>query len=382
MPLGEIATIEREAVEAQDIRAGTLYVGLENIEPGGRFVNVRCVEKGELASNKFRFTANHVLYGKLRPYLAKIARPDFTGICSTDIVPILPGPNVDRRYLTWMLLSPGLVALASSRASGANLPRIAPQTLASLEIPLVPVSEQRRIADILDKADALRAKRRAALAQLDTLTKSIFLDMFGDPATNPRQWRKVTLGSVAEVVTGFAFNSDRYVPSAVGIRLCRGANVLPGRVDWSDLACWPIDEAAACAAFSLDLGDIVLAMDRPWVAGGFKIAQIRSSDTPALLVQRVARIRGRDGTETDFLFHLLRQPSFSRHCRPTETTVPHISPLELRSFAFPYPPSALQRTFTARVRQVAKLVREQESALLRLDALFASLQHRAFRGEL
>ena len=56
------------------------------------------------------------------------------------------------------------------------------------KLPLPPLPEQRRIAEILDKADALRAKRRAALAQLDTLTQSIFLDMFGDPATNPKGW--------------------------------------------------------------------------------------------------------------------------------------------------------------------------------------------------
>ena len=61
-------------------------------------------------------------------------------------------------------------------------------------IPLPPLAEQRRIAEILDKADALRAKRRAALAQLDTLTQSIFLDMFGDPAMNPKDWPTETIG--------------------------------------------------------------------------------------------------------------------------------------------------------------------------------------------
>ncbi len=67
-----------------------------------------------------------------------------------------------------------------------------------MTIPLPPLPEQRRIAEILDKADALRAKRRAALAQLDTLTQSIFLDMFGDPATNPKGWPTVALADVAK----------------------------------------------------------------------------------------------------------------------------------------------------------------------------------------
>jgi type I restriction enzyme S subunit len=122
--LSEVAVIERDIVDPAAIEAGTTYVGLENIESGGRFVGVRPVDAGELASSKFAFTPQHLLYAKLRPYLAKIARPDFDGICSTDILPVLPGPDVDRAYLAWLLLRPEMVALASSRATGANLPRL------------------------------------------------------------------------------------------------------------------------------------------------------------------------------------------------------------------------------------------------------------------
>ena len=78
--------------------------------------------------------------------------------------------------------------MATSRCSGANLPRKGPKQLASFQIPLPPLAEQKRIAGILDAADALRAKRREALAQLDTLLQSTFLDMFGDPVTNPMGW--------------------------------------------------------------------------------------------------------------------------------------------------------------------------------------------------
>ena len=179
--LGNVAQIERDIVDPSAIEDGTFYVGMENIESGGRFVGVRPVNAGELLSVKFSFAPHHLLYGKLRPYLAKIARPEFDGICSTDILPVLPGPNLDRSYLAWLLLSPHMVAQASSRATGASLPRLSPKALAELKIPLPPLPEQRWIAEILDKADALRAKHRIALALLDTLTQSIFLDMFGTP---------------------------------------------------------------------------------------------------------------------------------------------------------------------------------------------------------
>lgn len=105
-----VAAIDRDIVEAPAITNGTLYVGLENIQSGGDIINVRPVDTGELASSKFAFSPKHLLYGKLRPYLAKIARPNFHGICSTDILPVLRGPKLDRNFLAHFLLTPEKVA--------------------------------------------------------------------------------------------------------------------------------------------------------------------------------------------------------------------------------------------------------------------------------
>jgi hypothetical protein len=98
VPLHEVATIERAVVDPAHIRKGTLYVGLEHMDSDGQVVHVQTVDEGELASSKFAFSSAHILYGKLRPYLAKIARPNFSGVCSTDILPILPGKNLSRDF--------------------------------------------------------------------------------------------------------------------------------------------------------------------------------------------------------------------------------------------------------------------------------------------
>jgi type I restriction enzyme S subunit len=145
-----VATIERYAIQPEAISQGTAYLGLEHIERGGAILGAKSVDEGELASSKFRFTERHLLYGKLRPYLAKIACPDFSGICSTDILPILPGPDLERRFLCYFLRQPTMVDYANSRAAGVNLPRLSPSALAEFEIPLPPIAEQRRIADVLD----------------------------------------------------------------------------------------------------------------------------------------------------------------------------------------------------------------------------------------
>jgi type I restriction enzyme, S subunit len=296
--------------------------------------------------------------------------------------PFVPGPNVkilepketlDAKFLFYFLAQLPI----ESRGYADHFPEVRRSS-----IPLPPLAEQRRIAEVLDRAEALRAKRRAALAQLDSLTQSLFLDLFGDPATNPKGWPKATLGDVTEMITGYPFRSEEYVTNGDSVRLCRGANVLPGRVDWSDLARWPESKTAGLTEFNLEAGDVVIAMDRPWISEGFKIARVQPEDCPALLVQRVARLRGGKKLPNEFLFHLLNQPAFTRHCRPTETTIPHISPKDIRSFAFPVPPIPLRREFARRVTAVEALKTAQRASLAELDALFATLQHRAFRGEL
>lgn len=283
------------------------------------------------------------------------------------------------RYLYWFL--PGALKAIEQVTPFVTVKHLSVKQIRDIDILLPPLPEQRRIAEILDKADALRAKRRAAIAQVDTLTQSIFLDMFGDPATNPKEWLETTLGEAAEIVTGFPFSSEEYMTGEDSVRLCRGANVLPGRIDWSDLARWPRQKADDVASFLLAEGDVVIAMDRPWISEGFKIAQVEKYDCPSLLVQRVARIRAMNGVENAFLYHLLRKPPFTRHCRPTETTIPHISPRDIRSYKFPLPPHNLQRDFVQRVRLVDQIRHANVRSRQEFDALFASIQKTIFNME-
>jgi type I restriction enzyme S subunit len=200
--LSEIAEIERTAVSPENIKSGTLYVGLENITSSGTFVGVSEVASGDLASTKFAFTDKHILYGKLRPYLAKIAFPQFSGVCSTDILPILPGPKVDRRFLLHFLRQPRMVDFASSQTAGANLPRLSPKALAEFEIPLPPLSEQKRIADILDKADAIRRKRQEALQLNGDVIYSVYQEQFGNPIANPNGFPTRKIDDMCNLVRG------------------------------------------------------------------------------------------------------------------------------------------------------------------------------------
>jgi type I restriction enzyme, S subunit len=184
--LGAVATIDRTSVLPGAMQGK--YVGLEHINASGEICTDHSIGTEKLASSKFLFSQQHVLFGKLRPYLRKVARPQMEGVCSTDILPILPRKGLDRDYLYHYLRSPEVIDLATRRSSGANLPRISPAALAEFLIPLPPLNEQKRIAAILDKAEAIRRKREQVIQLADEFLRSLFLDIFGEPVRNSKGW--------------------------------------------------------------------------------------------------------------------------------------------------------------------------------------------------
>ena len=264
-----------------------------------------------------------------------------------------------------------------SRVHGSTMQHITKDRFDSIQIPLPELSEQRWIAERLEQADGLRRTRRYALELSATFLPAAFLHLFGD--LQHGKGEPVQLDDVAEILTGYPFTSEDYALDGETVKLCRGANVLPDRIDWSDLARWPASKTEELSDYKLEVGDIVMAMDRPWISEGFKVAQIQPEDCPAYLVQRVARLRGKDGVPNEFLYHLLRQPFFTRHCRPTETTIPHISPTDIQTFSFHLPPLALQQKFAGMVARVERLRAVQRESLRQAEHLFQSLLHEAFK---
>ena len=171
--LSTVAVIERKAVKPAEITGKEYYVGLEHVSSDGEFLAVETAGKAGLRSNKFAFTEDHVLYGKLRPYLSKIAAPDFAGICSTDILPIRPGDRLDRRYLLHYLRTPAMLAHATNCAVGINLPRLSPKMLESFTVAMPPLVEQTRFGGVIDAVEAMRTMHRDGLTALDTLFASL-----------------------------------------------------------------------------------------------------------------------------------------------------------------------------------------------------------------
>jgi type I restriction enzyme S subunit len=381
VPLGEVAEIERNSVLPAKIAAGTKYVGLEHIESGGGELRFARVANGELSSNKFRFGPSHVLYGKLRPYLAKIVCPDFEGICSTDIIPIAPGSEVDRRYLLHYLRLPKVVDWASSRATGINLPRLSPRQLSELEIPLPPLAEQRRIAAILDKADALRRKRRQALDLLDSLTQSIFLEMFGDPIQNNYAWPTLAAGDLCRRLTvGIVVRPASYYRSS-GIPAIRSINIRENDFEMNDVVFVSADDNEGVLSKSrIFQGDIVIVRTgQPGKAavvpreldGANAIDILIASPKPAII-------------HSHYLCDLLNSSAgkaLALHGKRGQIQQ-HLNVGTLKSALLPVPPLTLQAEYMKRKVALNELKSAARASLASTDSLFTSLQSRAFSGQL
>ncbi|MCQ8783759.1 restriction endonuclease subunit S [Mangrovibrevibacter kandeliae] len=351
---------------------------MEHIETGGRSVSFSRVASDDLSSSKFEFGPHHVLFGKLRPYLAKIACPEFDGICSTDILPILPGPHLDQRYLAHFLRQQQIVDWASSRATGINLPRLSPKELTTLEIPLPPLDEQRRIAAILDKADALRRKRKRALDLLDGLTQSIVGEIYRRAAAT------VALGELFDIQGGLQVTGARATLS-LEVPYLRVANVHRSRLDLSEIKRMRV-KSSELERTSLSRGDLLFVEGHGNADEVGRCAVWDGSIEDCTHQNHLIRARPlSNATDTSVLCHWLNGPDGRRHLSKRGKTTSGLNTISV-SDVKNAPIPLLPHSDTDNARKQLNVIEGVRSQLLKsgegASLLFASLQSRAFSGQL
>lgn len=162
-------------------------------------------------------------------------------------------------------------------------------------------------------------------------------------------WLKTTLGPHVDLTSGPAFESRYFTDDPSDIPLVKGENIGQGMIHWDKSKYWPRTESDGYDKFVLKPGDIVLAMDRPWISAGLKFAVISERDPEALLVQRVACMRGVNGLSSKYLRYIIASPQFSAYAKNIMggTNVPHISGNQIRAFPFSLPPKGEQQRITS-----------------------------------
>jgi type I restriction enzyme, S subunit len=273
--------------------------------------------------------------------------------------------EVDSQFLNFILLSSLGQQQIDSFQAGGNREGLNFGQIRSIKFPLPPIkAEQEAIAEALSDADALiesleqliskkRQIKQGAMQELLTGKRRLLGFEIKNGSKNtevgliPKDWECLAIGNSIDLLTGFPFPSIGYSKS--GVRLLRGSNVKRDFTDWSEEGTefWPTI-TSEIRKYALKAGDIVVAMDGSLVGRSF--AMLSESDVPAVLLQRVARIRS-DLIEQKFLKAWTCSQRFTEHCDSvkTVTAIPHISPADIKSFKIALPPTKAEQEAIATI---------------------------------
>lgn len=387
MPLGDALTDARPGfASGDDLDDGLFQVRMNNISRAGDLVldkrrrvsaDHKQVPKSLLKPGDVLFNATNSpdLVGKTA-YFPGLEEP---AVFSNHFVRLRPDADLlDSRYLTrWLQREYERGYFKARCKQWVNQATFGKDWLLKMPIPLPPIAEQRRIAAVLDAADALRAKRRQAIAKLDSLTQAIFIDMFGHPGTGRHPM--VPLEDL--VRTGITRGIDQPGPhTAGGVPYIKTTDFGNGTPSSSQLT-----RAAS---------DVAQKFPRSVVEAGDTVICIRATVGPTLLVnddlaganlsRGTARVAPSGDLIPEFLFEAMRTDHF-RHQIQRQlrgATFLQIPLGELKKLVVPLPPLAEQRTLASNRESAHQLAASGEMQRAQVDQLFASLQQRAFRGDL
>lgn len=307
------------------------------------------------------------------------AENDFQGGFGAFCKVLRPGPVVDPRYFGHFFRTPEYRSHVSRLAAGANINNLRMEHLGDLILPLPPIEDQRRIAKVLDQADELLAKRRQTITLLDDLAQTIFLDMFGNPAINPKGWEIRTVGDLIESAT---YGSSQKAHMTGDFPVLRMGNLTAqGRIDLSDLKYLPKSEVGE--RHIVRKGDVLFNRTNSADLVG-KTAVFRES-VPMAYAGYLVRVRANPQNHPEYISAFLNSgygKKILRNMCKSIIGMANINARELQSIRIPAAPLELQQEFARRLQATERQRAAHLSHLEALDELFTSLQAKAFRGEL
>lgn len=290
-------------------------------------------------------------------------------------------------YLKWCFETWEVKHQIQQLSTGTALKQLPVSKLSQIKIPLPPIASQRRIADILDKADEIIRKRKEAIALTEQLQKSIFLDIFGDPVTNPKGWEKVTLGNLLaeELQNGAYFEKNYYTNDLTGVEMIHMSDAFYGTVTRGNLKRVLVSDAEV-KKYQLNSDDILIARRSLNYEGAAKPCLIEDCCNPLIFESSLIRVRVKKNIINPiYLFSYMMQPrAREKYIYPyvTRSTISGINQAGLKKITIVVPPIALQNRFKEICNQIKKNSLKLELHLQESENLFNSLLQKAFKGEL
>lgn len=268
-----------------------------------------------------------------------------------------------------------LATLAPSRSEQDDITSFLDRETAKID---TLIAEQKRLVELLaEKRQAVISHAVTKGLNPNAKMKDSGIEWLG---AVPEHWRVGKCGFYLTILSGFAFPSTDFSEDDADTKLLRGINVGVSRLKWDETVYWKRSEDDGLDAYEMQLGDVVIGLDRPLIREGIRVAKVKESDLPCLLLQRVASLKSGTQLDSDYLLGLLSSEMFVAHFSPETTgvSVPHISPEQINNFVIPVPPldeqqviSAFLDTETAKfdalteeARRAIQLLQERRSALI------------------
>jgi len=387
VPLSEVSEFIRDGTHGSPIR----------METGIPVLSAMNVKDGALNFETDRFTSNeeYTAFAKRLPLAVGDVLLTIVGtigrsavlneisplVFQRSIAVIRPKFSVlDSRFLFHVTQSADFQRQLDRAANKSSQAGVYLGKLGGVEIPLPPLSEQRRIAAILDQADALRAKRREALAQLDSLTQSIFIEMFGNPATNPKGWPICKIGDLLESAS---YGTSEKSSSKGRFPVLRMNNITRfGEIDLTDLKYMDLVESEY-ERYLVKSGDVLFNRTNSADLVG-KTAIYRYADRVAYAGYLI-RLRTNAENDPEYLGRFLNTAFAKKMLRGMCKSIigmANINATEIQAMKIARPPLTMQREFAQRIKAIESQKKTHRKSLAEFNNLFYSLQFRAFKGRL
>lgn len=363
------------------------YIDLSSLDRDAKTVvdaeRMPCVEAPSRARQLVAF--QDVLVSTVRPNLNGVATvpAELDGATASTGFCVLRAKEKKLcwRYLFHWVRSPLFVRDMTRKATGASYPAVSDRVIMDSKIPLPPLEEQKRIAAILDKADAVRRKRQEAMATVNDLTSSQFLDQLGDPVGNPRQWPDATFNDhVTLLQYGPRFYNEAYSDGS-GVRIVRITDLdFQGRLNYAAMPLMDTSEKDR-EKFVLKPGDLLLARSGATVG---KTALIDERAPECIAGAYFIRLRFSDSIRPLYAQMVLRSKSVQQMIasRSQQSAQQNFNGPAIRALPLPTPPTEVQDTFIRFHSSAIAAGRRMAKYASEANDLFDSLVQRAFKGEL
>lgn len=390
--LVDVATINPRP--PKDIASNTLvsFIPMAAVSEEGFLLNEEIKEYEEVKKGFTYFSKADVLIAKITPCFenGKSLRPFQIGndiaFGSTEFHVIRANSEkLCPKYLFYLLWSTYFRVIGEHAMSGAaGQKRVSTDFLKSFKIPLPPLAEQRRIASILDQTDELRQKRQQAIEKLDQLLQATFIDMFGDPVSNPKGWELVSAKNVLKIQGGCAFSSTDFSKSGIPVVKIGNANKLGFSTEKFDFIIPQYPEKLK--QYELRSGDLLMSLTGTVGKDDYgNITEVTDDYELYYLNQRVAKLEVINTLfSKNYIRYFFSQSSIKALITKNNRGVrqANISNSDLYELDIPLPTKAQLDKFDSFIESINEMKRYSKIQLISSNKLFIALQNQAFNGTL